>query len=419
MTLSSTEPTKLLLSDISSTLPQNTAVKRPSGLLPKSGIQKLELELETTVEKVGRAWRGHLALLTDLEDAQYIQELPHHEMLRWTHSSHSQIVEAAIHDYKEIQKSESKVLAIVDDHFKMAQANLIVRDSGSEDCDDLSALPTVSSVMKTIYGDAYLKRLNDVVAQAIKARTLSRINYEVLVFTAIGDKRTGTLPCYTVKKNSELSPYVLCGGVYFTAAAYHDFMCMEKELTCNEAQLDLVVQALAKNELFSWNFIQEGCNQRSKLIVCLLILMGIPEQSLKKCFAFTKEPFALDDHFGNKTGWDFHTAIQIMLDDGGVRIIDPTLEPTRSLCPIEWVKKLHPQYNPSTDYRGHKTTQRINYGTSVCVSYVANLDQEVSKDKAPFIRLWHPPIKSNKGRIKSLACLQYVLEIDLLSQMLF
>ncbi len=190
--------------------------------------------------------------------------------------------------------------------------------------------------------EPYLSTLRAGVSRLKEDRSRYHREHVIPVFTSIGGFENGkpVLPSYVLKTKEEVfsSSYKVHNGIYLTQEAWNQYELREQDQSTHpfrlisKEQLDFLVQALRKVDLFAWDYISDGCFARSEIMIQFLILMGVPHNRI--CKQYLVYPLG---ESSKEYGWRYHTAPSVSLRNSSKDwIIDPVLNRGRVLDPKEW-----------------------------------------------------------------------------------
>lgn len=194
------------------------------------------------------------------------------------------------------------------------------------------------------------------------------------VFISVGQAKKGVLPTCTLTQNIKNSNMKLQNGIYLTKEAQQEFQKIQKYIPASKKELDDLVQALRKEDVFPWGYADDGCYARANIMIEYLRLMGIPESNLFKHYVVTSS-LSIEDDEGNDISWRYHVAPLIRLADGTEWVIDPSLDKLHVLSKSEWVQKQNPQEKRRD--LGMQNKARFDYPKDECVSFTTNYNLQM------------------------------------------
>lgn len=194
--------------------------------------------------------------------------------------------------------------------------------------------------VKALLGDErFASRIRHALLQAQRARGTHQMRTKQPIFTSCGNAQKGRLPTFTFE--SQPDDVETHSGVVFTKSAFKELTEQDSPFLESKEQLDRIVDALFKCELFPWDYRKEGCFARANYVIAFLYLMGVSPESVKKQFVVMPHAIQFEGPDKEKIVWNYHVAPLVQLKDGSQWVIDPALSKDQALTLREWIEKQH------------------------------------------------------------------------------
>lgn len=176
-----------------------------------------------------------------------------------------------------------------------------------------------------------MKKMAKAAEQVLTERSDIQRRVSIPVFTSLGQPIRFTLHDH----KEDFSQYYRMQDryCYFTEKVYADFLNTSPPRTVKD--LDKLLRMIrAQTDLIAWDYTRDGCDVRSQLVINLLILNGVPLESISQIGAIVPKEFRKP---GIAQDWRFHIAPLVKLKDGSEWVIDPALCPTCAIRQQDWI----------------------------------------------------------------------------------
>ena len=171
---------------------------------------------------------------------------------------------------------------------------------------------------------------------ALKAR-LSYHNpkYSYPVFIKPGDLKQGLLPICQLMSHKRAKSSLLHNDIFVAHSSKPLFQKKPIHFPTKK-DLDAITKALSSHHDFPWEYIRNGCQNRSNLTISYLKALNINLKCISQIFSVAPD-LKIYDQQGDCHEWGYHVAPYITTDDGNEWVIDPSLCPNKALPLRKWI----------------------------------------------------------------------------------
>lgn len=170
-----------------------------------------------------------------------------------------------------------------------------------------------------------------------------------IFFTELGDSKNGIPPLYSIATTEHLSKMPNEEGIYFTpeiAALQSE----QKKITLRTKEEADKLLSLIDDPYIPWSVATDGCCMRADVAAQILLFSSINPKQIFKQYVF-------GDFYYQGNNWGYHVAVGIELENGEIRILDPSLDRVSSLSLEEWISYIKPGYETSMLVEGENKSR--------------------------------------------------------------
>lgn len=192
----------------------------------------------------------------------------------------------------------------------------------------------------------------------------------------------GDLPEFRMIAKSQLPRKpVFLGNCLLTRKCQQQFKEIKKAPLRKKEELDSLVKRLIKQtDLFPWDYTEDGCYSRARLMRDFLRLSGIPATHIRMQYVCIPKK---DRAAGVANNWCYHVAPTVKLADGSWWIVDPALVQDQAVSAKAWIElqnRLPSLKNPVSVWDmgllelNNSGKRKLSYQADECFTFTTRAD---------------------------------------------
>lgn len=173
---------------------------------------------------------------------------------------------------------------------------------------------------------------------------IERQDRHACLITRLGSLKDNLPPLYRIKPIQEMEGMEEERGIFYLPSVYQEMKAREGISLKTAADADKILAFMHQTPLIPWTVIKEGCAQRADVAGQIIRHYDLDLSKLFKIYAFGSFQFEFKDKY---IFWGSHVALAVELEDGEVRVLDPSISPI-SQTVDGWISHFQPEYDPKT-----------------------------------------------------------------------